>query len=115
MLDSQKNLLLLQANPKFAKNLSYPQATVNGTLLRNVYKGEMKVAFTNGVLGLISSFGVGLFLLEMNTADITLCIAASLFAALIAIFATLKAVKIFPSALSANIRLVRAWGILLLF
>jgi integral membrane sensor domain MASE1 len=72
----------------------------------------MKVALANGLIGLVGSFGVGLYLLGMSGADIALCAFASTIAALISVISTLRAVKWFPSTKKPNSRLVRAWIIL---
>ncbi|MEO5970477.1 MAG: hypothetical protein ABIQ95_11170 [Bdellovibrionia bacterium] len=73
----------------------------------------MKAALTNGLMGLIGSFGVGLYLLGMTNTDIFICIVASLVASLLSLMFTLNAVKSYPSTKKPNARLVRAWCILI--
>jgi hypothetical protein len=102
----------LSRQTKQCELLSHPQITVNGTPFKNVYKEGMKAAFMNGLLGLIGSFSVGLYLLGMSNFDIIVCIAASMIAALLSLISTLKAVKSFPSSKKPNARLVRAWCVL---
>jgi hypothetical protein len=75
----------------------------------------MKAALANGLIGLVGSFSVGLYLLGMNTGDIALCVIASMVAALLSLISTLKAVKSFPSSKSPNAKLTRAWIILVSF
>ncbi len=112
LIDSPNGRGHFRASQNFVNIYLTPPLTVNGTPRKKVYKDSMKAALMNGLIGLIGSFGIGLYLLGMSTGEIILCIGASMVAALVSLISTLKAVKSYPSAKKPNARLVRAWIIL---